>query len=194
MSLDKSTSWGYKTLKNCRKGVLGPRICYIWNLPFLWMKPVNSFYWLVQLELSFLLHVTESILTDRLCTGHRQCSAKSLGIPFPFSPHCVRSICIQWPVSITFLRGLFSGYWSCFAYLLRGPEVPWIYILPWAGLSHPPPSTLAWSPVSLPGVGQTLRHIFYFIVWLGICSFAGLLPFLIQHILFTPQFLLEALP
>jgi len=86
LSPDNPTSRRYKTLENCRKRVLEPRICHTWNLLYLWMKPVNSFHWSGELELGFLLWVTGSILTDRLCSGYRQCSAKIPRILFPLSP------------------------------------------------------------------------------------------------------------
>ena len=83
----KSTPREYETLDNCRKRVLEPRIYHSWNLPYLWMEPANSFYWLGQWELGFLMHVTESILTDRPFSGHSQCSTKiPLDSFFYFSP------------------------------------------------------------------------------------------------------------
>lgn len=81
------------------------------------------------------------------------------GFFFPFCPLSCALFCFQWPVPMTLLRGLLSGYWSCFAYSLREPEVPPIHILSRTGLSQPPSSTQACSPESLPGLGKSQRLI-----------------------------------
>lgn len=81
------------------------------------------------------------------------------GFFFPFYPLSCALFCFQWPVPMTLLRGLLSGYCSCFAYSLREPEVPPIHILSRTGLNQPSSSTQTWSPESLSRLGKSHRHI-----------------------------------
>lgn len=109
---------------------------------------MNSLYWLGQLELGFLLHVTESILIDRPFSGHSQCSTKIALDSFFYSPlplllllpmACTSDIPLRTVFRTLELLGLFAlGFTSS------------------PGQALASPSTQVWNPGSLLGVKQTL--------------------------------------
>lgn len=156
-------------------------IYHVWNLPDLWMEPVNSFDWLEQLELGFLLHITESILTDRPCRGRRQCPARIPWISFSIPPTFCAPFFFQWPVPLTLFTGLLELV--CFftqrtkSEHTSSPGQAFANHLPVDKheAQHPRPERPC-------GIFYTLGPP------CGICTFAGFLPFHIQHMQLTSSF------
>lgn len=113
----------------------------------------------------------------------------SPGFLFPSSPPPIfcAPFCFQWAIPLTLFTGLLSRSWSWFAYSLREPKVD----------IHPPQGRLYANHLPVDKHEAQHPHPEYKTPWgifytlgppCGICTFAGLLPFHIQHMQLTCSF------